>query len=428
MNFNSHQNHLYQFSLIESDHKAVEEEKRKRLKKQQQRQALQQNLALRELRRQQQEQEQQQVQQQLQQQQPQAAVVEIPGEETPPHDEDEAAMPPPRPQKEQGRHRALINFNALKTTTRTRARSCNRINFLESFDDTNNPYKDHSGQVVIDNGQVVMDVAQKEEKRDRAKSLSSLEPTTLSKEDAQFIASTVLNVLDEKRAHKFVKQKLLNDVHISRVTQEEISTVVQINDVSLSTEDSDTTTSTEGSSFHSAPSSTADSPVSVNIESGAVQFSPGKSVTPKKISPPKLPSLKSQRRQLKDRLNRYDQAAIVTIQQLVNPAAPQPAAAARISPTTSPKKPCSVCDSSRFFLFSPETRKNLKCSCDKNVTNNLGATVFQSQQPEVSQPSSQQQQQQETEVTPSTTTRQTRQRGMPKGVWDRASHMFKPFK
>ena len=424
MDFNSHQNHLYQCSLIENDHRAVEEEKRQRRKKQQQRQALQQNLALRELRRQQQEQ--QQIQQQLQQQQPQAAVVEMQGEETPPHDEDEAAMPPPRPQKEQGRHRALINFKALKTTRRTRARSCNRINFLESFDDTNNPYKDHSGQVVMNDDQVVMDVAQKDAKRDRAKSLSSLEPTTLSKEDAQFIASTVLNVLDEKRAHKFVKQKLLKDLHISRVTQEEISTIVQINDVSLSTEDSDTTTSTEGSSFHSAPSTKADSPVSVDIESGAVQFSPGKLVTPKKISHPKLPSLKSQRRQLKDRLNRYDQAALVTIQQLVNPAVPTSAAAARPSPTASPKK-CSVCDNSRFFLFSPETRKKLTCSCDNNVTNNLGAIVFQSQQQEVPQPSTQQQQQ-ETEVASSTTTRQTRQRGVPKGIWDRTSHMFKPFK
>ena len=436
MTFNSHQNHLYQCSLIESDNRAVEEEKRQRRVKQQQRQALQQNLALRQLRRQQQEQ--QQIQQQLQQQQPQAVAVEMQGEETPPHNEDEAAMPPPRPQKEQGRHRALVDFNSLTTTRRTRARSCNRINFLESFDDTNNPYKDHTGEVTLDDAQKVT-ISEKNEiilvkdkptnqdtKRARAKSLSSLEPTTLSKEDAQFIASTVLNVLDEKRAHKFVKQKLLNDVHISRITQQEISTIVQLHDVSLSTEDSDTTTSTEGSSFHSAPSTKSDSPVSVNIEKGAVQFSPVKSVTPKKTSPPKLPSLRTQRRQLKDRFARYDEAASVTIQQLVNPAVPKPAAA-RVSPTTSPKKPCSVCDNSHFFLFSPETRKKLKCSCENNICNNLGDIVPQSQQQEVSQPPSQQQQQ-EKAVPPSTPTRQTRQRGMPKGVWDRASHMFKPFK
>ena len=201
---------------------------------------------------------------------------------------------------------------------------------------------------------------------------------------------------------------------------------MQLHDVSLSTEDSDTTTSTEGSSFHSAPSTKSDSPVSVNLEKGEVQFSPVKSVTPKKTSPPKLPSLRTQRRQLKDRFARYDEAASVTIQQLVNPAVPKPAAA-RPSPTTSPKKPCSVCDNSHFFLFSPETRKKLKCSCENNICNNLGDIVPQSQQQEVSQPPSQQQQQ-EKAVPPSTPTRQTRQRGMPKGVWDRASHMFKPFK
>ena len=442
MNFNSHENHLYQCSLIESDNRAIEEEKRQRRKRQQHRQALQENLALRELRRQQQLQQQQQhLQQQPQQQQPQAVVVDMQGEETPPHNEDEAIMPPPRPQKEQGRHRALVNFDPSATTTRPRRRSCNRINFLQTFDDTKNPYKEQTSKVILDDAQkLTISDANKiilvndnptnlDRKRTKAKSMSSFEPTTLSKEDAEFIASTVLEVLDKKQAHKFVKQKLLQDAHISRVTQLEISTVVHINDVSLSTEDNDTTTSTEGSSFHSAPSTKSDSPVSVNIESRAVQFSPEKTVTPKKTSLPKLPSLRHQRRQLKDRFARYDQAASVTIQQLVHPVVPQPtaAAAAAVSNTTSPKKPCSVCDNSRFFLFSPETRKKLTCSCENRICNNLGVTVPQSQQLEVSQPPSQSQPQ-EKEVSPTTPRRQTRQRGIPKGVWDKASHMFQPFK
>ena len=254
--------------------------------------------------------------------------------------------------------------------------------------------------------------------------MSTLEPTTLLKEDAEFIASTVLEVLDQKEAYKFVKNKLLQDRHISRFTKQEIS--INVQNVSLSTDDNNTSTSTQGSSFHSAPSSQSTSPVNLNIVSGEVQFSPVKKVTPEKTSPPKLLSLRYQRRQLKDRFARYDQAATVTIQQLINPPVPPPAATPA-APRVLPRKPCSVCDNSRFFLFSPETRKKLTCSCDNRIGNNLGSIVPQREQPEVSQHPSQPQQQ-EKEVTPPPTRRQTRQRGVPKGIWDKTSHMFKTFK
>ena len=199
--------------------------------------------------------------------------------------------------------------------------------------------------------------------------MSSFEPTTLSKEDAEFIASTVLEVLDKKETHRFVKNKLLQDAHISRVTQQEISTNVQFHDVSLSTDENDTSTSTQGSNFHSVPSTRSESPVSVNIVSGAVQFSPVKNATPEKTSPPKLLSLRHQRRQLKDRFARYDQAATVTIQQLINPPVPQPAAATA-APTASPKKPCSVCDNSRFFLLQQLRRH----SAPKSTTGSVSAS------------------------------------------------------
>ena len=438
MAFQGHYNHLYQFSVIADGHRATETEKQARLKQQQQRQVIQENLALRELRRQQHLQHQQQ-QQQIQQ--PQVVVDHIQREETPPAEDLEAVMLPPRPQKQHGQHRVLMNFEAASTSKWPRSRSCNRIAFLQKFDDTNNPFKmeaggqinqdESQGITITDNNKIILvpSITTRPSKtRTRAKSLSNLEPTTLTKEDAEFIASTVLDILDKKETYNFVKGKLLQDKHISNFTKGEISSV---QDVSFST---DASTSSQGSSFHSLPSSQSTSPVDLNVNSGKATFSPAKKVTPSKNFTPKLPLLRQKRQKLKERFARYDEAATITVQQLINPPVPPtssliPATTAAVSstPAPSPRVPCSVCDNSRFFVFSPESRKKLSCSCDNRIVNNLGSTTPPSQTPEVSQPPSQLQPQEE-EVTTAPPRRETRQRGVPRGIWDRNSHLFKPFK
>ena len=437
MAFQNHYNHLYQFSVIEDGHRATEKEKQARLKRQQQRQVVQENLALRELRRQ------QQLWQQQQNQQPQIVVDPIQREETPPPEDMEAVMPPQRPQKDPGQHRVLMNFEAASKSKWPRSRSCNRIAFIQEFDNTNNPFKVEDGDQVNQDDIQEITIANAKT-RAKAKSLSTLEPTTLTKEDAEFIASTVLDILDKKETYNFVKDKLLQDKHISHFTKEEISISVQ--DVSFSTDDNNASTSSQGSSFHSIPSSQT-SPVNLNLNSGEAKFSPVKKVTPTKNLKPKLPLLRQKRQQLKDRFARYDEAATITIQQLINPPIPQspslvspsaavspiPAQSPSLVPTVSPipvtlpRVPCSVCDNSRFFLFSPESRKKLSCSCDNRIVNNFASTVLQSQTPEVPQLPSQLQRE-EKEVTPTPTRRETRQRGVPRGIWDRKTQMFKPFK
>ena len=219
----------------------------------------------------------------------------------------------------------------------------------------------------------------------------------------------------------------MQDRHISNITKEEISSV---QDVSFST---DTSTSTQGSSFHSVHSSQSTSPVNLNVNSGQAKFSPTKKVTPSTDFTPKVPLLKQKRQKLKDRFARYDEAASITIQQLISPV-PQslPQAEATTSAGSSLldpplRVPCSVCDNSRFFVFSPESRKKLSCSCHNRIVNNFGSTPPQSPTPEVSQHPSQQQRQEE-EVTTAPPRRETRQRGVPRGIWDRSSHLFKPFK
>ena len=352
-------------------------------------------------------------------------------------------MLPPRPQKQHGQHRVLMNFEAVSSSKWPRSRSCNRIAFIEEFDDTNNPFK------VVDDGQIHQDDSQDiiindankitlvqsittrpAKTRTKAKSLSSLQPTTLTREDAEFIASTVLDILEKKETYHFVKGKLLQDTHISNLTKEEIS---RIQDVSFST---DTSTSTQGSSFHSVHSSQSTSPVDLNVNSGQAKFSPAKKVTPTKNFTPKVPLLRQKRQQLKDRFARYDEAATITVQQLLHPTVPQslpqvPTTISAVSSTPAPsvRVPCSVCHNSRFFLFSPESRKKLSCSCDNRLVNNFGsaAAAAQSLTPEVSQSPSQSPRQEE-EVTPAPTRRQTRQRGVPRGIWDKKSHLFKPFK
>ena len=448
MAFQGHANHLYQFSVIEEGHKANERQREARLKQQQKqqqkRQVIQENLALREMRRQQQLQRQQQLLQQQQQQlqQPQVMVENVQREETPPPEEPpEAVLLPPRPQKQHGQHRALMNFEAASTSKWPRSRSCNRLAFIKEFDDTNNPFKvEDGGPVHQDEGQdititdanriiLVQSITTRPAKtRTKAKSLSSLIPTTLTREDAEFIASTVLDILDKKETYNFVKGKLLQDTHISNLTKEEISSV---QDVSFST---DTSTSTQGSSFHSVHSSQSTSPVDLNVNSGQAKFSPTKEVTPTKNFTPKVPLLKQKRQQLKDRFARYDAAASITIQQLISP--PLPQSLPQVPVTTSAgsslpdppvRVPCSVCDNSRFFVFSPESRKKLSCSCHNRVVNNFESTLPQSPTPDVSQPPSPLQRQEE-EVTTAPPRRETRQRGRPRGIWDKSTHLFKPFK
>ena len=443
MAFQGHANHLYQFSVIEDGQKANERQREARLKQQQKRQVIQENLALREMRRQQQLQRQQQLLQQQQQQlqQPQVMVENVQREETPPPEEPpEAVLLPPRPQKQHGQHRVLMNFEAASTSKWPRSRSCNRIAFIQQFDDTKNPFKvEDGGPVNQDDGQdIVINDANKiilvpaittrpAKTRTKSKSLSALEPTTLTREDAEFIASTVIDILDKNKTYDFVKGKIMQDRHISNITKEEISSV---QDVSFST---DTSTSTQGSSFHSVHSSQSTSPVNLNVNSGQAKFSPTKKVTPSTDFTPKVPLLKQKRQKLKDRFARYDEAASITIQQLISPV-PQslPQAEATTSAGSSLldpplRVPCSVCDNSRFFVFSPESRKKLSCSCHNRIVNNFGSTPPQSPTPEVSQHPSQQQRQEE-EVTTAPPRRETRQRGVPRGIWDRSSHLFKPFK
>ena len=443
MAFQGHANHLYQFSVIEEDQKAKKKQREARLKQQQKRQVIQENLALREMRRQQHLQQQQQLLQQAQQQlqQPQVMAENVQRQETPPPEEPpEAVVPPPRPQKQHGQHRVLMNFEAASTSKWPRSRSCNRIAFIQQFDDTKNPFKvEDGGPVNQDDGQdIVINDANKiilvpaittrpAKTRTKSKSLSALEPTTLTREDAEFIASTVIDILDKNKTYDFVKGKIMQDRHISNITKEEISSV---QDVSFST---DTSTSTQGSSFHSVHSSQSTSPVNLNVNSGQAKFSPTKKVTPSTDFTPKVPLLKQKRQKLKDRFARYDEAASITIQQLISPV-PQslPQAEATTSagsslPDPPLRVPCSVCDNSRFFVFSPESRKKLSCSCHNRIVNNFGSTPPQSPTPEVSQHPSQQQRQEE-EVTTAPPRRETRQRGVPRGIWDRSSHLFKPFK
>ena len=447
MAFQGHANHLYQFSVIEDGQKANERQREARLKQQQKRQVIQENLALREMRRQQQLQRQQQLLQQHQQQlqQPQIMVENVQREETPPPEEPpEAVMLPPRPQKQHGQHRVLMNFEAASTSKWPRSRSCNRIAFIQQFDDTKNPFKvEDGGPVNQDDGQdiiinddnkiilVPIITSRPAKTRTKAKSLSALEPTTLTREDAEFIASTVIDILDKNETYNFVKGKILQDKHISNITKEEISSV---QDVSFST---DTSTSTQGSSFHSLHSSQSTSPVDLNVNSGQAKFSPTKKVTPSKNFTPKVPLLRQKRQQLKDRFARYDAAATITVQQLLNPTVPQSlpqvsttTAAASSTPPPPVRLPCSVCHNSRFFLFSPESRKKLSCSCDNRLVNNLGsaaAAAVQSPTSEESQLPSEPPRQ-EREVTPVPTRRQTRQRGIPLGIWDKKTQLFKPFK
>ena len=442
MAFQGHYNHLHQFSIIEDGQRANEAAQQARLKQQQKRQAIQENLALRELRRQQQLQQNQQLQHQQQQQlqQPQVMAEHIQREETPPPEAAEAVMLPPRPQKQHGQHRVLMNFEAASTSKWPRSRSCNRIAFLQEFDDTNNPFKAEAGGPV--NQDDVQDITitdankiilvpsittRPAQTRTKAKSLSNLEPSILTREDAEFIASTVLDILEKKETYNFVKGKLLQDKHISNFTKGEISSV---QDVSFST---DTSTSTQGSSFHSVHSSQSTSPVNLNVNSGQAKFSPTKKVTPSTDFTPKVPLLKQKRQKLKDRFARYDEAASITIQQLISPV-PQslPQAEATTSagsslPDPPLRVPCSVCDNSRFFVFSPESRKKLSCSCHNRIVNNFGSTPPQSPTPDVSQHPSQLQRQEE-EVTTAPPRRETRQRGVPRGIWDKSSHLFKPFK
>ena len=443
MAFQGHYNHLHQFSIIEDGQRANEAAQQARLKQQQKRQAIQENLALRELRRQQQLQQNQQLQHQQQQQlqQPQIMAEQIQREETPPPEAAEAVMLPPRPQKQHGQHRVLMNFEAASTSKWPRSRSCNRIAFLQEFDDTNNPFKAEAGGPV--NQDDVQDITitdankiilvpsittRPAQTRTKAKSLSNLEPSILTREDAEFIASTVLDILEKKETYNFVKGKLLQDKHISNFTKGEISSV---QDVSFST---DTSTSTQGSSFHSVHSSQSTSPVNLNVNSGQAKFSPTKKVTPSKNFTPKVPLLRQKRQKLKDRFARYDAAASITIQQLISPPVPQslpqvPATTSAGSSIPDPplRVPCSVCDNSRFFVFSPESRKKLSCSCHNRIVNNFGSTPPQSPTPDVSQHPSQLQRQEE-EVTTAPPRRETRQRGVPRGIWDKSSHLFKPFK
>ena len=329
-----------------------------------------------------------------------------------------------------------------------KTKSCNRINFIEAFDDTQNQIPEDTNvilggddQLTINDDNSIALINDKstgpDKPRPRAKSMSSFEPVIISNDEAGFIASSVLQILDEKQASAFVKDKLMKNVHISSVTKEEISTVVQIHEVSLST-NSSTSTSTEGDlSFHSAPSSSDNqSPVSVNINSGAVQFSPSKKKTPKKVPPPTRPSLKQERSQWKQQFAKYDQAYSQLVSQLVNPQQPQPSTSKSVQqqppvqqqpllpPATSPTTGCNLCDNPRFFLFSPETRKNLTCSCSNRVLNNWKEPDLPT--PIALPPLQSQQRQQQASETPSK--RVTRYKGERQGVWDKTSQMFNKFK
>ena len=444
MDHQSHNNHIYQFSVIEDNLKAEEEQQLRRQQKRQQQQALQENLALRRLRRQQ--------QQQQQQQQPQLHAVEQDREDTPPNDPQEAIREPQRPQKEPGTHRALMNFQDPSKAKWRRQKSCSRINFITAFDDTKNERPTNTEVIQMTNDNTIIrdddTIALIDDKskgpfksRPRAKSMSSLDIPIISNDEAQFIASSVIQVLDKKQAHAFVKDKLMRNVHISRMTKEEISAIVNIHEVSLST-NSDASTSTEGdSSFHSAPSDNQ-SPVSVNINSGAVQFSPSKK-TPKKLTPPTRPSLRQERNQWKQKFAQYDQAYSELVHQLLHPQQTQPSTSKAVQQqqqpqpstsapqqqqqplVTSPRAPCNLCDNSRFFLFSPEARKKLTCSCSNQVTNNW-------KEPEPPAATQRQQQDTETPLPPATLQtpprRVTRYGGERQGVWDKTTQIFKKYK
>ena len=442
MDYQSHSNHIYQCSVIENNLQARKKEQQQRQQKAQQQQALRDNLALRQLRRQQQQQLQQQ------QQQPQINAVDLDREDTPPNDLQEVIRHPQRPQKERRAHPALMNFKNSSGTKWRRQKSCSR-NFIKAFDDTQNQIPKDTNVIHVVHDQITINdddsIAFTNDSsngpykhRPRAKSMSSFKPVTISNEEAEFIASSVMQVLDEKQAYAFVKDKLMRNVHISSMTKEEISTIVKIHEISLST-NSSTSTSTEGDlSFRSATTSPdRQSPVSVDINSGAVQFSPSKKKTPKKVPPPTRPSLKQERSQWKQQFAKYDQAYSQLIDQLVNPQQPQPSTSKSVQqqppvqqqpllpPATSPTTGCNLCDNPRFFLFSPETRKNLTCSCSNRVLNNWKEPADLPTPVALPPQQSQQRQQQETE-TPSK--RVTRYKGERQGVWDKTSQMFNKFK
>ena len=412
-----HQSHLNQYRTKQRNRRAEEEERLERQVRQQERQALRENDRLRRLRNQQ--------QQQQQQQQPQVQVAEEEQEETPPNDVPDVIMPPPRPQKQPGMHRMIIDFN--QRAKRQRPKSCSRIEFINAFDNTTNDVNEKDKPPKTD--------------RRRAKSMSDLDLVTISNQEAEFISSAVLQILDQKQADQFVKNQLLKNVNISRITREEISTVVQLHEASSNSDTSRSTTDID-SSFHSIPSE----PEQQSLPS------PPPVKTPTKTKPPRLPHLRQQRKNLIDKFRVYDHATTLLAQQLRHPSAPKPTTSTTTSApqspcgvcdnpryfTTSPEErealkctcprqvstapprpkspqtPCVVCDNSRYFLFSPETRKTLKCSCPRQLL--------------TAPPSPQQQQQQQPQQQATPTTRTTRYKGVKQGVWDKASHIFKPSK
>lgn len=389
-----HQTHLNHYQTIQRNRKADEQDKIARAKRQQERQELQQNLALRRARAQQQ----QQAQQQLQQQPPLPVEEE---EETPPNDLPDVIGPPLRPQKEPGKHRTLMEFEPEQSKWKRR-KSCNRIKFIHAFDHTNNQY--HLSP------QEITSISE----RRRAKSMSHIDLVTVSDQEARFISSAVLHVLDQKEADQFVKDKLMENHIISRITREEISAVIALHEMPSN---SDTSRSTEAeSSFHSIPTS--------NEEQSPTKVTPVK--TPTKLKPPRLPELRQKSKVLKETIANWDKGTTLLAQQLLDLGAKisVPGASESVPSTSTCERepaahnPCLVCDNSRYYVFSPEARKNLKCSCSRNLVTDIQTPQQQPQQPPQPRP----------QKPASPTTRKTRYGGVKQGVWDKASHVFKPNK
>ena len=136
--------------------------------------------------------------------------------------------------------------------------------------------------------------------------MSALDLVTMSNQEAKFISSAVLQILDQKQADQFVKSKLMENANISRITREEISAVVTLQDVSSNSDASRSTTDVE-SSFHSI--------LSDNEQQSPTTTPPVK--TPTKTKPPRLPSLRQQQRIWKEKFKDWDQSTTELALQLV---------------------------------------------------------------------------------------------------------------
>lgn len=355
-------------------------------------------------------------------------------EDTPPQEQHPEPIhnPPPLPVKEVGKHRYFVGLNNYPKPNWHLFRSQNRLNFHEQVRTMSS--QPPPGLPTPKNQDVSLEAAPlypdvpliMPAPRTRSKSVSNMNDlNAISQEDANTVASAVLHVLDKKEAERFVIKKLLKQRQVSRIALEEISTAVQLSDLSGSTD-----ISSDSSNAFYSPSEDPNQ----SLETSPLAKTPPNTVLPVPPSPPKK-SWKSKLRAVNQNTTAYAHllwqpppsattapgtsasAAVSRPQTIVS--RPQPVSTPSsstvvvssqqplASKTPEIRQKCLICDNSRFFVFSPETRQSFRCSCG-NLDPEIPLQPQQQPQEDLPQ-------------------RRTRSRGVRKGVWDRINHTFKKF-